>query len=381
LVEVERGLGISNADAGAISATYGFLFIISALLWGILSDRIGLRKSLTIACLILSLGTLGMGTISSTVTGMIFYSFIGFAAGAPITLSAMLTGAWFDRRRRGIAQSYITCTDTLWMAMLGLTVPTIMLTYGWRDVWYILGIVSLCLSGIVYALIRNNPKEKGLLPCGTPLGATANTTESIPQIAPQKQVKRKDVLKMGITWHLGTVFILTVFILTIPTFFIVTYLITEVGLTTVEAGGAFSIFLLSMMVGGYVWGFVSDRVPRKYVVSTCCILYAVFMLALVSFGKEPAVCYVIIGAMGFAIGISGVNFAMISDYFPLQVIGTASGLVNAISGIGFILGPLVAGDIATATGSFIPAFQLAAAVALVLAAVSLALRQPTKPSI
>jgi MFS family permease len=105
------------------------------------------------------------------------------------------------------------------------------------------------------------------------------------------------------------------------------------------------------------------------------------MLALVSFGKEPAVCYVIIGAMGFAIGISGVNFAMISDYFPLQVIGTASGLVNAISGIGFILGPLVAGDIATATGSFIPAFQLAAAVALVLAAVSLALRQPTKPSI
>ena len=79
LVEVEGSLGISNAQAGAISATYGFLFIVSALLWGIIADRIGLRKSLTIACLILSIGTIGMGTINSTLMGMIFYSIIGFA--------------------------------------------------------------------------------------------------------------------------------------------------------------------------------------------------------------------------------------------------------------------------------------------------------------
>ncbi len=380
MVEVEGGLGISNAQAGAISATYGVLFIISALFWGILADRIGLRKSLTIACLILSIGTLGMGTINSTVMGMVFYSLIGFAAGAPITLSAMLTGAWFDRRRRGIAQSYISSTDSLWMAMLGITVPIIMLIYGWRNVWYILGAVSLVLSGIVYVLIRNNPREKGLSPCGSPLKAAANIIEAIPQTVPQEQVRSRDLLKMRITWHLGTMFILTVFILTTPTFFVVTYLMTEVGLTSVEAGGAFSIFLISMMLGGYVWGFISDRVPRKYVVSTCSILYAVLLLALVGFGKETEGIYVIIGAMGFAIGIPSVTFAMISDYFPLKVVGTASGLINAISGVGFILGPLIAGNIATTTGSFVPAFQVTAVVAVVLAVVSLALRQPISHS-
>ena len=161
LVEVKIGLGISNADAGSISATFGVLFIVSALLWGVIADKIGLRKSLTIACLILSIGTLGMGTINSTLTGMIFYSLIGFAAGAPIALSAMITGAWFDKRRRGIAQSYINSTDALWMAMLGVTVPIIMLALGWRDVWYILAVISLCLSVIVYALIRNRSQRKG----------------------------------------------------------------------------------------------------------------------------------------------------------------------------------------------------------------------------
>ena len=179
LVEVERGLGISNAEAGAISAMYGVLFVISSLCWGILADRIGLRKSLTIACLILSIGTLGMGTINSNVMAMVFYSVIGLAAGAPITLSAMLTGAWFDRNRRGMANSYITSTDALWMAMLGITVPIIMLTYGWREVWFILGIVSLFLSGIVYALVRNSPKEKYLSPCGAPFKEASNIKNQV----------------------------------------------------------------------------------------------------------------------------------------------------------------------------------------------------------
>jgi sugar phosphate permease len=378
LVDVERTLGISNAEAGAISAMYGVLFIFGAFFWGILADKIGLRKSLTLACLMLSIGTIAMGNINSTATGIIVNSLIGFAAGAPITLSIILTGTWFDRRKRGIAQSYMSNPYSLWMSMLGIMVPIIMLAYGWRNVWYILGAASLLLSIVVYVLIRNNPKEKGLSPCGAQSKDTANTTEASQQTPPQQQVKSTDVIKMGITWHLGAVFILTVFIVTILTFFVVTYLITEVGLTPIAAGGAFSIFSLTMMAGGFVWGVISDHVPRKYVVSTGSILYALLLLALISFGKETTAIYIIVGAMGFAIGIPAVTFAMIPDHFPKHVIGTASGLVNAISGVGFILGPLIAGNIATTTGSFIPAFQIAAVMAVVLAAVSLALKRPAK---
>ena len=152
---------------------------------------------------------------------------------------------------------------------------------------------------------------------------------------------------MGIIWHLSTVFILMVFIVIIPIFFVVTYLITEAGLTPVAAGGAFSIFMIANMIGGYTWGFISDHVPRKYVLSICSILYAVFLLALIGFGKNITTIYILVAAMGFSIGIPAVTFAMISDYLSLKIVGTASGLINAISGVGFILGPLIAGNIAT----------------------------------
>jgi sugar phosphate permease len=320
-----------------------------------------------------------MGTINSTIMGMVFYSLIGFSAAAPITLGALLTGAWFDRRRRGIAQSYISTTQTFWMAMLGITIPLIMLAYGWRNVWYIFGAAGLFLTGIVYTLIRNSPQEKDLSPYGTSMKVPTNVKEVIQQTTSEERVRRRDVIKMGVTWHLGAIFTLTVFVLSMPTLFVVTYLITEVGLTPVAAGGAFSIFTIAMMVGGYLWGFISDHVSRKYVVATCSILYAASLLALISFGKEIAIIYVIIAAMGFAIGISAVNFAMIPEYYSIKITGTASGLINAISGIGLMIAPLVAGSAATITGSLVPAFQLTAVVAVVLAVVSLALRQPTKP--
>ncbi len=373
LVALGETLGITNGEAGTIFAPYGVFFIIGALSWGVLADKIGLRKSLTVSSLMLSVGIIGMGTINSTVIGMFFYSIIGFAAGAPTTLSAILTRAWFDKSKRGIAQSYINSPRTLYTAILGIVIPLILLVYGWRSVWYILGAINLFFSVIVYSLVRDEPREKNVLP----YGASSNETHNNSPILDGK-VSKIAVLKNGNTWHLGAIFVMNIFILKVFNFFVVAYLISEVGLSPVEAGGAFSVFALFMMVGGYVWGYLSDYVARKYIVAIGSVLYAVFLSAFIIFGNEITAVYILVAAMGFAIGTPAVTFAMVSDYFPLNVTGTASGIINAISGVGFLLGPLVAGGIITVTGSSIPAFEVAAIVAVTLAIVSLALRQPIK---
>jgi MFS family permease len=370
LVEVEKTLGISNAQAGAILAIYGIFYIIGAFLWGILANKIGLRNSLTLSCLMLSIGTIGMGTINSTITGMAFYSIIGLGGGAPVTLSVMLVGAWFSENKRGIAQSYITSPRTLWTALLGLAVPTVMLAYGWRNAWYILGGLSLFLSVIVFVLIKNNPQE-----------SEKNATKKILKndLNQKPRIKNRDILKLGITRHLILIFFLNIFIIKIVYSFLVAYLITQIGLSSIAAGGAFSIFTFSMMAGSYVWAFLSDYIQRKYVLAAGSILCAVFLLALITgFRSETVATYIMVGGIGFAIGTPPVTFAMIPDYFPSNVIGTASGTINGVSGIGFVIGPIVAGTVATSTGSFIPVFEIVATVAVTLAIISLLLKQQAK---
>jgi MFS family permease len=158
--------------------------------------------------------------------------------------------------------------------------------------------------------------------------------------------------------------------------FLVTYLITEVGLSPGEAGVVFGVFSIASMIGGYVIGFISDRMSRKIVVAVGSIFFAVFLLALIGFGNESAIIYVLVAGLGFAGGWVIVINAMIADYFPVNVLGTASGLVSGIGGVGSILGPLIVGYLATVSGSFVPAFQVIALVGFVLAAVTLALKQP-----
>lgn len=375
LVAVEQELGISHVQAATISSMYGVFFIIGALWWGYNSDRIGLRKSLTFGCLLLTLGIIGMGTINSLAMGWVFYSLIGFAAAAPLTLGAKLVGVWFEKNKRGIAQSYIVSPSFLWEGILGILIPIIMLSYDWRAAWYILGGLSFFLSGLVFVLIRNNP-TKQVNAAGNSKLKDLRTTKTIPRLKSQEPIKSIDVIKIGSTWHLGLILALSLILIVPTVVFLVTYLITEVGLSQGEAGVVFGVFSIASMIGGYVLGFISDYMSRKIVVALGSILFAVFLLALIGFGNESAIIYVLVAGLGFAGGETIVVSAMIADYFPLNVLGTASGLINGIGGVGSILGPLIVGYLATVSGSFVPAFQVIALVGFALAAVTLALKQP-----
>jgi ACS family glucarate transporter-like MFS transporter len=375
LVAMEESLGISHAEAGTITSMYGFFFIVGSLFWGYNSDRIGLRRSLTIASLMLALGIISMGTINSLAMGLLFYSIVGFAAAAPITLSAKLLGIWFRKTKRGVAQSYIATPSFLWEGVLGVLIPIIMLSFDWRAVWYILGGLSIFFSGLVFIFIRNNPSDQASTYDNSKINEL-KTTKPNPKLISNKPLGSTDVLKIGFTWHLGLILALYIFLIIPIVVFLVTYLITEVGLSQGEAGIVYSIFAIASIIGGYVLGFISDRISRKYLLTLINIMIAVFLLALISFGDYFLIINILVVGLGFAGGETIIISAIIADYFPLNVLGTASGVINGIGGVGSILGPLIFGYLATANNSFVPAFQMTALVAFVLAGLTLLLKKP-----
>ena len=141
-------------------------------------------------------------------------------------------------------------------AALGIIVPALLIAYDWRFVWYLWGGISLLLSGVVFALVRNSPQDKGLSLCGAPLEAEAKSRGVIPQAGTQERVKSSDVLKMGITWHLSIVLILITMMWISVASFLPVYIILQVGLSVVVAGLAITIFSLTGLVGGFAWGFI-----------------------------------------------------------------------------------------------------------------------------
>ena len=369
-------LGMTIAEAGLIISMSGVTLVVGSPAWGAIVSKIGLRKALTIGSIVLSIGTIGMGIAPSAIIAGAFYSITGFGGAAVMVISNVIVGTWFHARRRGVINGYLNSTPSLLSAALGIIVPALLIAYDWRFVWYLWGGISLLLSGVVFALVRNSPKDKGLSRCGAPLEAEAKSEGVIPQAGTQERVKSSDVLKMGITWHLSIVLILITMMWISVASFLPVYIILQVGLSVVVAGLAIAIFSLAGLVGGFAWGFISDHIPRKIAMLGAVCIFIVSLLALIYFGTETTIIYVLSGIMGFAVACGVISFAMVPDYFPVKVLGTASGVINAMCGLGMVITPFLIGYVAEITGSYVPAFEVVVLFAVAETIAVLILRKP-----
>ena len=115
---------------------------------------------------------------------------------------------------------------------------------------------------------------------------------------------------------------------------------------------------------GVVWGTVSDRIGRKYT------LAIVYTIQAISFGlfalwSQPAgflISTILFGLTAWR--YSGDHgWQTCGDVLGAKMAPAALGFITLFFGIGQALGPSVAGALADATGSFNPAFLLAAGIA------------------
>lgn len=150
-----------------------------------------------------------------------------------------------------------------------------------------------------------------------------------------------------ISAYLGWVFdYYEVFLLT----FLMLPLRQEFGLSVTEAGWLFSAQLLSLAVGGIVFGWLADRCGRKPILVITIVVYA-----LATFGRAFAPDYAtmmaltVIGGLGIG-GEYGVGQSLVSELVPRRSRGLWSGLLYGGCFIGIMLAALVGGYVAPSLG-------------------------------
>ena len=114
----------------------------------------------------------------------------------------------------------------------------------------------------------------------------------------------------------------------------------------VDAGALswiFSIYVLTNLIGTPICAKLSDRFGRRTIYVACVTLFA---LGSVLVAVAPSYALLLVGraVQGFgAGGIFPVATAVIGDTFPLEQRGKALGLIGAVFGIAFLLGPILGG--------------------------------------
>lgn len=371
LVQIEETLKISHAAAGTITSFFGLCYAGFSFFWGFLADKIGTRKTLTIAGFLTSIMLIVFGSAADTLSKAIFlYAIVGFgSAGIYSATIPKLIGEWFHPSKRGRAMSLITPGGVLTGATLGIVVPILSTANGWENTFRILGVVALVVTVLVLLIVRNNPAEKGLVPVGTPQGEAPKAPA-----ASKGGASFADVLKLKITWHLGSMYIFWQLAYMAATVFLAASMIKGLGFTPKQAGLAITVYNLFQLVGQQVWGPLSDRLERKTVIALAGIWWSVFTIVyVITFGQTLTNTYIIIALMGIGMGIVPVILATFSDYYTAEVRGTGSGVISTLAIIGRFFGPMLAGYVADASGSLTSAFIFAAVMMVVASLISFTL--------
>ena len=118
---------------------------------------------------------------------------------------------------------------------------------------------------------------------------------------------------------------------------------TEFGMSSRGLAWLFNLYVLGQLVGTPILAKLSDRLGPRPIYISSILLFAIGSLLLVV-GPNPDWLFVGRTVQGFgAAGIFPVAVKVIGDVFPPEKRGGALGLLGAVFGIAFLLGPILGG--------------------------------------
>lgn len=358
LPSMAQTLKLTYSQMGFISTANFVGYLISVLISGFWAVRMGTRKLIFFALLLVGISMVLVSQAKSFAFVLGLYFLTGIGSGATNVPVMGLVSHWFTSTLRGRAAGFIVIGSGFAIIISGKLIPFInglAGPEGWRISWLVLGCTVLFIAFIGLLLLRDSPGDKGLKPIGS--DATAPFYSEI------IDKMKTNIYRKGILYHLGIIYFLFGYTYVIYATFIVTTLVKERGFPETTAGNFWAWVGILSLVSGPVFGTLSDKLGRK---TGLIIVFFLQMLAYLLVASElpGASLYLSIGFYGIvAWSIPSIMAAAVGDYVGAQKAGQAFGLITFIFGLGQIIGPAVAGVLAEKTGSFSGSFYMAAAFA------------------
>lgn len=148
---------IGPGTLSLIASLYFYAYAIAQIPVGIMLDRYGARRLLTLACVVISLSSLLFALAKSLLVLAIARILIGFASAFAFLGVLKLSAAWFPERRYPLM---VGLTNTLGVvgAILGeAPLARLVQSFGWQESMIILAIIGFIVSIGIWFIIKDCP--------------------------------------------------------------------------------------------------------------------------------------------------------------------------------------------------------------------------------
>lgn len=371
---IQADLHIQPQEWGWIMSAYVLASGIFEVPFGAQGDRYGQRRTLTRIVAWWStfdaLTAWCRGFWQLVVVRFLF----GLGAAGAYPNSAGVIARWFPARERGRSQGIVWAASRLGGALAPLLIVPLQHYFGWRSVFWVLGLAGFAWASIWHAWFRNRPAEHPSITAAElqEIGETGSTHGN--DAIPWKRLLRTRslwliVLAYGF-YGCGTWFYFSWF----PTWMVHSagFSLNGVLLTSLPFLVGLGCNLIGGALGDRLTIYWGAKTALRVIPGVCLTLAALILVAMASFHGKVTV--VVLSCMGFGI----MDLMLPSAWAMCMAIGgrssgTASGMMNTAGQAGGFLCTVLFGYIVHATGSYnAPLFFIAAMVfisALVFASI------------
>ncbi len=365
LPAMKDGLNFDYTQLGLLGTGNFIGYLSMAIIGGFLAAKYGTRAVITFALILMGVTMILTGLARSFGFAFVMRLLTGLGNGAAFVPAMALGSIWFSAKNRGFATGIVSGGIGLGTFLSGIIVPSILTSYGaegWRYSWYILGSVVLIAAGIVFIFLRNQPRDKELLPVGQ------EKKEDIKIASQGKNVSSFDWKKVYSTkavWYLGIVYFFYGLSYIIYVVFFAAYLVKEMGYTTAWAGGLWAAVGGLSIFCGVIWGGISDRIGRSKGLTLAYLVLGVSYVVYALF-KTEAGFYLSAVLFGLtAWGIPTIMAAAVGDLVGPRLAPAGLGFVTFFFGIGQSTGPVLGGYLADVSHSFSLPFLIAGVISFI----------------
>ena len=329
LDEIKSELILNYTWSGALMSGYFVGYTLGQIPWGILSDKYGSRRVITLSVLGISLSTLLFGYSENIVIAVIIRFISGLLGAGIFVPGVKLVSSWFNSEERGTAIGLLNIGGSTGMIAASWVVPLLSSSMSWRGSLKVMGLFGVLAAITCLVFLKDRDGEAG-----------------------RKMNLRELPVRVPSFWYLSFIQFIRLgayytFIAWMPL-----VLREEYGLSIIATSGAMSLLNLAGIVSNPAGGIVADRFGEKRVLMVGFFSLMTFIL-LFTLGLGNPVLYVLVFLLGWFINFTrSPAFSIIPDLFGAETAGSISGINNTFASFGALVLPFLLGYVRDITSSY-----------------------------
>ncbi|MGH8493155.1 MAG: MFS transporter [Moraxellaceae bacterium] len=325
---MQEDLGLSIAQVGMVAAIYTWVFALCQFVSGPLLDRIGARKILLPAILLVTLGIFVFANSNSFEMLLVSQTLIALGACTGFVGAGYVGCTWFGLDKFSFMFGLVQFSASLFSAFNQNILSWSLTLFPWDQLFNLVGILGILLFGIAYLYLRDPvpvavPTEQSF---GAFLSGVAISLMSVARLPHIWMASAFGSLCFGGMLGLGVVW--------------GPKLLMARGVSPATANAAASFLWLGLAAGCFIVPWISDRLRRRKLPILIGISIQILAVTFLFYARPtiPGADFLMCLLFGFGNAAHMLAFSTAGDVVEPKNIGTSAAIVN---GVMFILGGIM----------------------------------------